>query len=578
MGKAIVFILAVIFSFNSYADTIIDSPEAKVSGIWKKENSPYIIKTFRDIGTLIIEAGVTIECNEFRTTTCDTLIACGTSSEPIIFKSDSSGLGEFYIISKFLHLQNIQFQYNAASVVIDNSKSAKFEKINFNGVNFVRIYRSNAVFESVSFITSGCDFETSSGPLLFDGCKFENVSFNFIHTPVEIANSTIMFNRSDVNSKLAFIGDSTSAMLKNTSISGFSKLTPSADGLKVLRLKTFIMSGCTVKNNDFNIEIQDGDTAIIQNNEIYNNSKSLQFQSFKYLNVDGNRIHHNNSPAIVFVNGIRKAEIRNNLFTNNIVTRDGSVLGTMDNLGFTVDTMTITGNIIANNYAETGGVFCVVPKILRFQNNTIVNNYSKKGPGVVLYTSCSVNNSIFIGNKSGANNKQLIFYWDKAKSSRMENCVIENGIDGVGSHFEGDDGIFTIHPYDGISNKILNENPLFISPSPGTDTIYDGTKYDWRVSQLSPCIDNGTNAGIEKSDSIDFWGNNRIINTIIDIGAYEFTGVVKALIKKTPYDKIPLYKSQKFDLLGRNLYIPQRGVNMTIVNQPDKKIKQIKFH
>jgi len=69
-------------------------------------------------------------------------------------------------------------------------------------------------------------------------------------------------------------------------------------------------------------------------------------------------------------------------------------------------------------------------------------------------------------------------------------------------------------------------DPLFVDPY-GADGILGTEDDDFRLAPDSPGIDSGTNETDPPLPAMDLDGNPRILNDIVDLGAYEFTGVIK---------------------------------------------------
>jgi predicted outer membrane repeat protein len=67
-------------------------------------------------------------------------------------------------------------------------------------------------------------------------------------------------------------------------------------------------------------------------------------------------------------------------------------------------------------------------------------------------------------------------------------------------------------------------DPLFVDPY-GADGILGTEDDDFRLAPDSPAIDSGTNETFFPLPPMDLDGYPRIINAIVDLGAYEFTGV-----------------------------------------------------
>jgi len=68
----------------------------------------------------------------------------------------------------------------------------------------------------------------------------------------------------------------------------------------------------------------------------------------------------------------------------------------------------------------------------------------------------------------------------------------------------------------------INTDPLFVDAD-GADNIFGTEDDDLRLSLGSPCIDAGDNSAVPQSVVTDLGGNPRIVNGIVDMGAYEWT-------------------------------------------------------
>ncbi len=68
-------------------------------------------------------------------------------------------------------------------------------------------------------------------------------------------------------------------------------------------------------------------------------------------------------------------------------------------------------------------------------------------------------------------------------------------------------------------------DPLFVAPS-GADGILGTEDDDFSLAPGSPAIDSGTNETFFPLPAMDLDGNPRILNNIVDLGAYEFSNVI----------------------------------------------------
>ena len=161
---------------------------------------------------------------------------------------------------------------------------------------------------------------------------------------------------------------------------------------------------------------------------------------------------------------------------------------------------TVNNGLICNNWSDSdssygGGIlFETVGGTLN--NCTIVGNHLTGsgcyGGGVCCFSSGIMNNCIIYNNT--ADNGTNIYYF--AASTVRNTCAA----DGV-TH--GTDGCIT-------------NNPLFVNAA----------NRDFQIQNTSPCINAGTNTYAPTNVTpVDLAGNLRIVDTIVDMGAYEVQSV-----------------------------------------------------
>jgi hypothetical protein len=112
------------------------------------------------------------------------------------------------------------------------------------------------------------------------------------------------------------------------------------------------------------------------------------------------------------------------------------------------------------------------------------------------------NNSSPVGNE--------VYLSDEGSDPNIYFCDIKNGSSGFGLN-----GNF----YTGTYSNNINVDPNFVSPSGGSGTGFNGLTANWSLLIGSPCIDAGDPSGSYLPTDID--GNPRVVNSVIDIGAYE---------------------------------------------------------
>lgn len=120
-------------------------------------------------------------------------------------------------------------------------------------------------------------------------------------------------------------------------------------------------------------------------------------------------------------------------------------------------------------------------------SRAVIDKLSVSG-GAVL---CNIYNSIF---------------WNNGDSVGNFSDALESGTSGSVGNSISNDG-FTSNSN---TSNVSSANPLFT----------DATNEDYNLQTISPALDTGDNSFV--NNSTDILGNQRILNTIVDMGAYEF--------------------------------------------------------
>ncbi|OFX35850.1 MAG: hypothetical protein A2X08_01110 [Bacteroidetes bacterium GWA2_32_17] len=240
-------------------------------------------------------------------------------------------------------------------------------------------------------------------------------------------------------------------------------------------------------NNGAGISCGDNSNPTISNNIISNNTSSGYGGGIWCMNCN--------------------PTISNNIISNNT----GSYGGGISCLN---STPSIYNNTISNNTGDNGGgIYCNEgsPSVI---NNTIANNYSTSNGGALFV--CSNSNPTFIncilwGNTASTNGMQ-VYLDDETSDPNFYYCDVEN-----------DSAAFAVNgslTYTGFYQNNINSEPIFVTPSGGSGTGFNGVTADWSLQAGSLCIDAGNPVGTYPAT--DITGNLRISGCIIDIGAYEY--------------------------------------------------------
>jgi len=116
-----------------------------------------------------------------------------------------------------------------------------------------------------------------------------------------------------------------------------------------------------------------------------------------------------------------------------------------------------------------------------------------------------------------SNISNCVFWGNKAASGTIARPIggfIESMISSATIKNSIDETNFTGITLSGTSANTSNSNPLFTNLSSS----------DYTLTSSSPAVDTGNNANV--IGTTDLFGNQRIINTTVDMGAYEFQGCV----------------------------------------------------
>ena len=177
-------------------------------------------------------------------------------------------------------------------------------------------------------------------------------------------------------------------------------------------------------------------------------------------------------------------------------------------------------------------------------NSTIADNTSVNSPASSIMISASrtqsgvgtinLQNSIFYNNQ-GDNNVEFTPVGNNLGSSQTR--TFNNSMSAIG--FTGGSG----------SGNIIG-NPLFIDSSMG----------DYKLQSTSQAVDAGNNTYVSANSIFDFNGNARIVNTTVDIGAFEFDASLSSNDFEEQIIDVKLYPNPTSNILnikGNNQQIQQ---------------------
>jgi PKD repeat protein len=199
--------------------------------------------------------------------------------------------------------------------------------------------------------------------------------------------------------------------------------------------------------------------------------------------------------------------IYDNVIHDNTATDLGAAIELLD-----VMDITISGNLIANNTST--GLTCGISMINSYpniSNNIIVNNSANTaGAFSIKQNSAPVITNCTIAHNTGVNGAFLLF--------NSQPTIINSIIQSDGNVFAVIASTPTVlytclsGGYTGEGN--IDEDPMFMVPSAGSGSGFDGMTADWQLADGSPCIDAGDPNPVY----------NDLDGTQNDMGAYGWNG------------------------------------------------------
>ncbi len=262
------------------------------------------------------------------------------------------------------------------------------------------------------------------------------------------------------------------------------------------------------------------------------------------------------------------------IFQNNIVNNCKSVLFTYSASALGGDggalyilnsSPDITGNLIYNNSAtyyaggqpKAGGIM-LTNSHSNVLNNTVVNNFSYNGGGFCIYEAEGVTmlNDIKLYNNIVWEN--ICDYGPQFYIAASNNTdFFNNDIDGGFSDIYFPNGV----TFNGEYTDNINQNPLFANAN----------NNDFSIENNSPCKNNGfedmTSFNIPNFDIV---GNQRIIENIIDMGAYENQFVTS--VENLEAEQFSIYPNPSTGIFTINLQASERPCSVSITDITGKFI------
>jgi hypothetical protein len=224
--------------------------------------------------------------------------------------------------------------------------------------------------------------------------------------------------------------------------------------------------------------------------------------------------------------------LTNCLISSNHSTTTGAGFCNERESSLTLINSIISGNITGGNtggYGGGGGIYHKGASLLLI-NCIITGNVAMDGHGGGLYcresrwvSEAALMNCTFVGN-SGQNGNSISCnspVQDLPTTLQLTNCILWNRSDDIRDNDNSTITITYSNVYGGWPGEgNIDTNPLFVDAD-GADNIVGTEDDDLRLSLGSPCIGAGDNSAVLQSVITDLDGNPRIVNGIVDMGAYE---------------------------------------------------------
>lgn len=541
---------------------------------WTLSSSPIIINEdffLEASDRLIIEPGVEVRFNGyFNLILHGQIIAKGTAEQPIKFKShDTTGFSNNYI-------PNGGWKGILSIPMLEAGPDS-----------FIHCHFSDLKLQNYS------DNISLSGAVYIDNCLFFNNTSpetTSSATLLQINHSSTALTHKPILKDCQFHDNH----IRNTLIEIHSNLLS--------------FTNCSIRNNTYGYGLkifgyESLDNTIDIGNNDFRNNKS------EYMSLGGN------GPAISVFN-VQNLEIKNNTIYNNTSTGTAALISS-NSYGY------IDNNIFANNVCWTapGSVYCVgysgglvqlsggadsfkeVTPPIFFRNNIIANNYTFNfGHLTMHYINAEITNNNFVNNSSEIS-APSIYVWGDGKNYFIKNNIFNNNITkflsiaqkemrlsegnvyNINANIydkylihslvddEGDELLITLED-DTLAN-IYSSTPMFTSVILDTATSINALEFNFSLAEGSPCIDAGSASDITLSD-LDYDNLPRVVNTIVDIGAIEYTNIPTRIEDADLHASFTIYPNPSIHTLNIAFPLPVTG-SIEIITIDGKYVKGVQI-
>ncbi len=517
--------IATLALLNCTAQTSV--PGGNVSGIWNLAGSPYNVQgsiQITDGSTLTIEPGVTVAFQgTYKLLVLGRLLAIGNSTDSIRFIAANTANGW-----RGIRFDNTSTSNDSSEIIfcrLDYGKATGSSPDNDGGALYFNNFSKAVVSNSFIF---NCTANNSGGGI-YCNLSSPRISDNVISGNTSVAGQGGGIYCSNSNSKISGNIISNNEV-SNSSVTGYGGGIYSSTGNPVI--SDNVISGNAASITGGGIYCESGSAAlsdnVISGNTTPGTGGGIFCAQGSTPAILANMIYNNtaNCGGGIACGGNNNMVITNNTISNNTAQLSQGNDGAGGGIYFFESSPALINNTITNNAVPTtpgfGGAIYCNNSSPQLTNNTIANNNAFIGGALYCANASdpSLENTILWGN-FGTMAGNTLYADDELSDPNFSYCDVQYGSGG----FELNGNFYTGNYQDNIAT-----NPLFVAPSGGTGTGYDGVNADWSLQSISPCIDAGNPNGTYVAT--DIAGNPRVVNSIIDMGAYEYQSVVIGL----PFD------------------------------------------
>lgn len=524
MRNLIIFLSLFVCSTRLLAFTNITTPT--VSGVWTLTGSPYYI--FNDIqvnatSSLVIMPGVDVVFKgRFSMNVYGILRALGTAAENINFhSSDTTGWSD---------TSTLAGGWKGLTMVAYGTGT---DSSGLRYCNFFDMKKGAIQIANRTFPAEHCNF-------------YHNMGKGVSCLQYTASNDTLQFGIVNCNFH-------DNVYYNNTT-----------DGGRIINVKsgTVTITNCNVYDNAANCIIYGTGNFLLEKSNIYQNVQNDSFTESSTIYYKGgtgkigllnkNKIYMNTIYGDAVITSFdATAYINSNLVCNNRVQIGLTSLAACGQVeggaGIRVNSMTanpnsthtiIRNNIIANNYTPFYGagiyVFWAKATIV---NNDIVNNVSDiEGSAIYILNGASYGNdeTVVIKNNILWNNQLPTWGIPHTPQVTIDlGQYVKYNYNWSQQSYSFDVNSYGSFVLSGDTSKnVVGTDPGFVAPDTVASVTVSALTADFRLKPTSACINKGDTTGVFMDslgvfmDSVDYAGTPRIIDTLIDIGAYEYPTIV----------------------------------------------------